>query len=85
MMRKVNSNDLPELTWQSPKGKFQGAGKQVSEALGWNADSPSARDRHPFVVEILRVPPGQTPYVLSLPQRAVGILSRHLRPRLRAP
>lgn len=62
-MRKVNSNDLPELTWQSPKGKFQGAGKQVSEALGWNSDSASARDRHPFVVEILRIAPGQTPYV----------------------
>ena len=62
-MRKVNSNDLSELTWQSPKGKCQGAGKQVSEALGWNSDSGNARDRHPFVVEILRIAAGQTPYV----------------------
>lgn len=61
-MRKINTNDLPELIWQSTKGTFQSAGKQVSEALGWNVDSASARDRHPFVVEILRVPPGQKPY-----------------------
>lgn len=46
----------------SPKGKFQGAGKQVSEALGWNQASADPRDRHPFVVEILRIAPGQTPY-----------------------
>ncbi len=62
-MRKINSNDLPELTWQSPKGKFQGAGKEISDALGFDPASASARDRHPFAVEILRIAPGQTPYV----------------------
>lgn len=62
-MKKVNTHELEELTWKSPKGKFQGAGKEVSQALGWNPDAPSARDRHPFAVEILRVAPGQTPYV----------------------
>ncbi len=61
-MRKVNSNELEELKWRSPKGKFESAGRQVSEALGWNPDAPSARDRHPFVVEILRIPPGKSPY-----------------------
>ena len=61
-MRKINSNTLEELSWMSPKGKFQGAGKQVSEALGWNQASADPRDRHPFVVEILRIAPGQTPY-----------------------
>ncbi len=61
-MRKINSNDLEELTWHSPKGKFGAAGRQVSEALGWKPDAPDARDRHPFVVEIMRIAPGQTPY-----------------------
>ncbi len=62
-MRKINSKDLEEYSWTSPKGKFQGAGKDLSEALGWNPSSADARDRHPFAVEILRIPPGQTPYV----------------------
>lgn len=53
---------MEEFTWGSPAGKFGGAGKQVSEALGWDATSAHARDRHPFVVEIMRLAPGQTPY-----------------------
>ena len=61
-MRKINSNTLEEFTWASPKGKFQGAGREISEALGWNPAAPAARDRHPFAVEILRIAPGQTPY-----------------------
>lgn len=61
-MLKVNTNDLPELTWASPKKKFAGAGKQVSEALGRKPDSTDLRERHPFDVEICRISPGQTPY-----------------------
>ena len=61
-MRKINSNELEEITWSSPTGKFHGAGKQVSEALGWKQDAPDARDRHPFAVEIMRIEPGKTPY-----------------------
>lgn len=61
-MQKVNTNDLPELTWTSPNGKFAGAGKQVSEALGRKPFSSDLKERHPFDVEILRVPPGKTPY-----------------------
>ena len=61
-MRKVNTNELTELTWISPKGRFAGAGKQVSEALGRKPDSTDLRERHPFDVEICRVAPGQTPY-----------------------
>lgn len=62
MMRKVNTNELEELTWTSPRGKFAGAGKQVSEALGRKPHSTDLMERHPFDVEILRVPPGKTPY-----------------------
>jgi hypothetical protein len=28
-MRKINTNNLSELSWSSPKGKFVGSGKQV--------------------------------------------------------
>jgi uncharacterized cupin superfamily protein len=58
-MRKVNTNKLPEVTWSSPKGKFGGAGKQVSEALGRKPLSTDLMERHPFDVEILRLSAGQ--------------------------
>lgn len=61
-MRKVNTNQMAEDNWSSPKGKFAGAGKQVSEALGRNPRSTDVMERHPFDVEILRIPPGKTPY-----------------------
>ena len=60
-MKKINSNELEEFPWSSPKGKFVGAGRELSEALGWDPQG-DARARHPFAVEILRIPPGQTPY-----------------------
>ncbi|MGI8737907.1 MAG: cupin domain-containing protein [Candidatus Eremiobacter antarcticus] len=61
-MRKVNVNDVAELTWSSPKGKFTGAGKGLSEALGRDPRSTDLNERHPFDVEILRIAPGKTPY-----------------------
>jgi uncharacterized cupin superfamily protein len=61
-MIKINTNNLPELSWSSPKGKFVGAGKQVSEALGRDPFSTDLNQRHPFDVEILRIPPGKAPY-----------------------
>ncbi|MDQ6941586.1 MAG: cupin, partial [Candidatus Eremiobacteraeota bacterium] len=61
-MRKVNTNEIDELTWSSPKGTFFGAGKQVSEALGRVPQSMNLDERHPFDVEIARLPPGTTPF-----------------------
>jgi uncharacterized cupin superfamily protein len=61
-MRKVNTNDIDELSWTSPKGKFAGAGKQISEALGRKPFSTDINERHPFDVELARIPPGATPY-----------------------
>jgi uncharacterized cupin superfamily protein len=61
-MRKVNTNDMAEVSWSSPKGKFGGAGKEISEELGRNPQSTDLKERHPFDVEILRIPPGKTPY-----------------------
>jgi len=50
------------------KRKFAGAGKQISEALGRVPQSTDLKQRHPFDVEILRVPPARH-LSLSLPQR----------------
>jgi uncharacterized cupin superfamily protein len=61
-MRKVNTKDIAELSWSSPKGKFVGAGKEISEALGRKPFSADLKERHPFDVEICRIPPGKTPY-----------------------
>ena len=61
-MRKVNTNNMEELVWSSPKGKFGGAGKQVSEALGRKPFSTDLMERHPFDIEILRIPPGKAAY-----------------------
>jgi len=61
-MRKVNICNIEELKWSSPKGKFIGGGKQVSEELGRKPFSTDLKERHPFDVEICRVPAGKTPY-----------------------
>jgi len=60
-MKKVNTNGLEELTWSSPSGKFAGAGKQVSEALGRDRRSTDPFKCHPFDVEIQRIEPGKLP------------------------
>lgn len=61
-MLKVNTNNLREESWESPKGKFVGFGKEVSEALGRKPQSTDLNERHPFDVEIARIPPGKVPY-----------------------
>lgn len=60
-MRKVNTNTMAEFAWSSPKGKYAGAGKEISEELGRKPQSTDLNERHPFDVEICRVPPGKTP------------------------
>ncbi|PYL62377.1 MAG: hypothetical protein DMF24_04365 [Verrucomicrobia bacterium] len=44
-MRKVNTTKMAELTWSSPKGKFIGAGKEISEALGRKPESTDLNER----------------------------------------
>jgi uncharacterized cupin superfamily protein len=61
-MLKVNTNDLEELAWTSPSGKFRGFGKQVSEALGRKPQSLDLMERHPFDIEIARLEPGSVPF-----------------------
>src|SRR6059058_2221040 len=65
-MHKVNTTKMAEFTWSSPKGKFVGAGKEVSEALGRKPQSTDLLERHPFDVEIVRIAPGKTPYPFHL-------------------
>jgi uncharacterized cupin superfamily protein len=61
-MRKVNTKDVDELTWSSPGGTFAGAGRQISEALGRKPESTDLNERHPFDIEVCRIPAGKTPY-----------------------
>ena len=61
-MRKINTKDIAEFSWASPKGKFGGAGKQISEELGRDPSSTDLTKRHPFDVEICRIPPGKSAY-----------------------
>ncbi len=61
-MRKVNVEEVVEETWSSPKGKFVCSGQEVSEALGRKPHSTDLNERHPFDVEICRIPAGKTAY-----------------------
>src|SRR5260370_11823133 len=58
-MRKVNVKDITDEPWSSPKGKFAGFSKAVSGALGRKPESMDLNERHPFDVEICRVPPNK--------------------------
>jgi uncharacterized cupin superfamily protein len=59
-MRKINMRDIPEESWSSPKGKFGGASKEISVALGRKPHSTDMKERHPFDVEVSRLPPGMS-------------------------
>jgi uncharacterized cupin superfamily protein len=61
-MQKANTKAIPEDSWSSPKGKFEGSSRGISEALGRKPKSTDLMERHPFDVEVLRVRAGKTPY-----------------------
>lgn len=61
-MRKVNVEQLEEFVWTSPKGKFASAGKEISEALGREPLSNDLMKRHPFDVELGRLPASKTSF-----------------------
>src|SRR6478736_5971355 len=58
-MQKVNIRDIAEDSWVSPKGKFASIDKEISVALGRENHSTDINLRHPFDVEICRIPPGK--------------------------
>ena len=57
-MKIINTNDLADEIWHSPDGRYAFAGKEISEALGRVPQSADPNERHPFDVEIQRIPPG---------------------------
>jgi uncharacterized cupin superfamily protein len=59
-MKKVNVRDIPEEVWSSPKAKYSIADRGLSLALGRDPASPDPAQRHPFDVEICRIPPGKS-------------------------
>jgi hypothetical protein len=44
-MRKINIKDIAEESWISPKGKFAGASKEISVALGRKPQSMDLNER----------------------------------------
>ena len=58
-MKKVNINDIDKEPWQSPGGKFAACFRGISEALGRDPQSLDLAKRHPFDLEITRIPPGK--------------------------
>jgi uncharacterized cupin superfamily protein len=58
-MKKINSREVREESWISPKGKFASMDLELSVALGRNPASSDLLERHPFDVEICRIPPGK--------------------------
>lgn len=61
-MNIVNTRNLPEESWASPRGRYAGSSQEISIALGRVPKSTDLTQRHPFDVEICRIPPGKTNY-----------------------
>jgi uncharacterized cupin superfamily protein len=59
-MNKINTRDVPEEPWASPKGRFASADRNISIKLGRDPASTDMSRRHPFDVEICRIPPGKS-------------------------
>jgi uncharacterized cupin superfamily protein len=59
-MIKINTETLPESSSTSPNGKYSRANRDVSIALGRKPDSTDLQERHPFDVQICRIPPGKS-------------------------
>ena len=58
-MKKINIASVPEDSWTSPKGVFANSSRCISIALGRDPDSTDLLKRHPFDVEICRIPAGK--------------------------
>ncbi len=59
-MKKINTRDIPEEPWVSPKGKFGTSDQNISIKLGRDPNSTDLVKRHPFDVEICRIPAGKS-------------------------
>ena len=59
-MHKVNVNEMPEQERRSPRGKYHKHFKEISVALGRQAESLELDKRHPFDLALVRIPPGKS-------------------------
>lgn len=57
--RRIHLDDLPWDVWSSPKGRFHGASKELSIALGAQRNTPTGLGGHPFDLEYGRLAPGE--------------------------
>ena len=75
-MRKVNLNNIKEEAWQSPGEKYAACFKGISEALGRDPNSLDLTKRHPFDLELTRLPPGKPnfPYHSHSAQRELYLV-----------
>jgi len=54
----VKTDAIEWLSQASPSGKFARSARKISEALGRDRHSTDLNERHPFDVEITKIPPG---------------------------
>ena len=59
-MRNANLKDIEERERTSPKGKFHKFVKDISVALGRDAESLDLAKRHPFDLALVRIPKGKS-------------------------
>jgi uncharacterized cupin superfamily protein len=59
-MKKVNLKDIAEEERRSPRGKFHKHIKEISVALGREADSLDLFKRHPFDLALARISPDKS-------------------------
>jgi len=57
-MKKVNLNDIPWRERKSPKGSYHRFRRDVALAFQSPKTGPKLRERPPFEVELVRLPPG---------------------------
>jgi uncharacterized cupin superfamily protein len=60
--QKVNTADVEQITWGSPKGNFGRLIRNISLALGRDAGSTDLNKRHPFDLALTRIPAGKTAF-----------------------
>jgi uncharacterized cupin superfamily protein len=59
-VKKINVNEIKEEPWQSPRGKYQVSFTGISEALGRDPLSLDLAKRHPFDLELNKIPPNKS-------------------------
>lgn len=58
--RKLHPASIPWEEWRSAKGKFRGASKELSIALGAKRNLPTGLGGHPFDLELSKLAPGES-------------------------